>query len=148
MKEANLYSELGRLIVAFNAMEDFLAHLIRDRLVIEGDTYKDAICASMSFGQKLDFLCALEDADVELPKAERDRRIKVLCDAKKIEEERNSLVHAQYGKFDSVKSTISRRKATTRGMKGVRIKVDELDLEKLEALNLRMCLWPLTYFGI
>src|SRR5580700_772307 len=99
MNEAEVYSAIGKVVVAFNSVEHYLAKIIGDELRFKSAEHNDVLCASMSFGQKLDFLCALQKMDKNIGDKERDRRLGVLKEAKALEEQRNGLVHSAYGNF-------------------------------------------------
>jgi len=148
MEDHEVYAAIGRIVVAFNSVEHWLARLLASKLGLKGDAYCDALSASMSFGQKLDLLCALEKEDAKLDLKERDRRIKVLHAAKKLEERRNAIVHSAYGIFSEGGSALQRRKAQTRGLKGLHVKIDSLDPVELREIEEKLLSWMLDYLDV
>ena len=143
-----LHAAIGSVIVSFNALEDRISSLLLDALALEGDRMKDALCASMSFSQKVDLLCALVIEDNELPPAEKARRTALLKDAVKFEEARNTIVHSQYGRFAETTEELARRKVKTKGQKGLQVQLEKVDLKKIQAVSSDITLWLMRWWDL
>lgn len=122
---------IGRIVIAFNELEARLAKEVAAELGHETVSVQDMLQASMSFGQKLDIFSALLVERHRNDSAHLDYINSVLSALSAAEDCRNAVVHSAWTTHPVFSTGFERRKAKTRGRKGLKVDIGAVNIAGL-----------------
>lgn len=111
---------IGRVVIAFNEVDDGLAQAVASELKTQEKELGEMLLASMSYGQRLDLFAALLLKRYADDDGQRDRVKSVVAALAKAEEFRNVVVHSVWLEPGFLGNSFTRKKSKTKGRKGLR----------------------------
>lgn len=124
---------IGRLVIAFNDLDLRISQAVTKELGSSDIETADMILASMSFGQRVDLLTALLLRRYRDNATQQEHVRTVAAALSAAEEFRNLIVHSLWLNRIFIGECYERRKAKTKGRKGLKVVHEKADVPRIKS---------------